>query len=117
MPLLGQQLRIRPISDPAWGLDPDALEPLEPVLEHGAILLVEEVATHAHAAGVGFDAEVVEVERRVVDTTQAQTVADDWLARRVCVRDDVGCIKETGMTQAAHGALLSVSLEDSRKAR
>ncbi len=67
--------------------------------EHRAVLLLEEAVGDVHAV-VGTDPDEILIEGAVMDTAEAQTVADRGLAT-LGIRRDVGRIEQPDLLQAA----------------
>ena len=44
----------------------------------------------------------------MVQAAQREPIADDWLAFRFCVWDDVGSVQELVVTEPAEGALMLI---------
>ena len=81
------------------------MEGLEPLLEHGAVLVVQEPGRELDRQ-VGADTEQVRVERAVVDGAERQSVGDLRHAALVAVGDDVRCLQQAGLVKAADRAAL-----------
>jgi hypothetical protein len=93
--------------DTRWNDNFLPVHSLEPVQEHRAVDLLEDVRTDLQDQ-VGTDSDDVRVERRVVELAQRQTIGHDRLAQRVPIGQNVGRVKQLRMVQPAHGACLPV---------
>ena len=106
-----EPLRIGPIFRPSWEGDGRAVEPLQPVEQHGSVYLAEQAVGYVHDAS-RVDAEQVAVEREVVDRAEREPVDDGGDAFGLEVGNDMCGLQERSLTQRADGASLAVSTHD-----
>src|SRR5262249_53356033 len=83
---------------------------LQAVRQHRTISLDENVTADVDSR-LGIDAENVRVVCAVVDAAEPEAIADQRLASRIAVFENVCRIEQLGVTQAADGTLLSVGTE------
>ena len=106
-----QKLGVRPHPRRMGDEDSTALEALQPVLQHRAISLSENVKSHLHGE-VGADAQDMAVKGGVMEFAEGQTVWDDRFSLGVPIREDVSSLQQFLMPQAADRALDLVCAED-----
>lgn len=90
--------------------EPLPLECLDPVLEHGAVDLVQDVAPNPDLE-VRANADDVLVEAGVMDLAESQPVWDYRLTEGVLVAEDVAGVQQAGVSKVAHGAAAFVCLQ------
>jgi hypothetical protein len=78
---------------------------LQPVAQHRAVLLGEDVMSDFHHQ-IGPDTENVAVKGGVVDFAQRQSIRHDWLAEGILVADDVRCVEQVALAQPADGTVV-----------
>ena len=74
------------------------VEFLQPVAEHGAVDLGEDVATDLNGQPLGPDADDLVIERRVVQLAQRNAVGYGGSAALVGVVEDVRSVEQFGVT-------------------
>lgn len=80
------------------------------MLKHRPVDFFEDINTHFDAV-VGRDANNVGIECRVMELAQGQSIRDTRLPLRVAIRDNVRCLQQLMMPQAANRAVLAIPRE------
>jgi len=91
-------------------MDAPVLKALEPVLQHRAVDLLQDVEPHPDLE-IGRDTDYVGVKRGVVQLTERQAVGDHRLPTRVTVRKNVSGFEQFVMTKSADGAALLIGAQ------
>ena len=92
------------------------MEALEAVHQHGTISFLEDVASNLDDA-IGADSEEVTIERRMVELAQCEPVRHERLTQRISVGDDVRCVEQLVVVEAAQGTGLTVRMENADSER
>ena len=92
--------------------DPLPLEPLQPIFQHRAVHLPQDVEAHLDHE-IRAHAEDVSIKGRMVELAERQAVRHDGLSFGMAIGQDVGGFQEFGMSQAADRALRLVGPEHS----
>ena len=94
----------------------NSMEPLQPVLQHRAILLLEHVEPHFDPQ-IRPDPKDIPVESRVMQRTEREPVRHDRQSTRMPVRQNVRRLQQLEVSQPADRAPLSVRTQDAHSER
>src|SRR2546428_9002997 len=108
---LGQVIPVRPYRLRLRQNNARAVQLLQPVQQHRAVLLLQHVLTNMYRV-VGVDAKDLRVVGAVVDLAERQSVRDLGPPAFVAVWEDMSCVEQFDMGQATDGAPLPVSGDD-----
>ena len=107
MVALFEERGVRALRDCAGKQDTTSVEALDGVSQSRAIMLSENVGTDLDHT-IGAKAYELSIEDAVVQSTERQSVGDNWLTHRVGIRNDVGGLKQLFVPQSAKSALTLV---------
>lgn len=105
---LCQKIPVRPIENLSGQNKLRTMKLLKSMLEHGSILLKQNVGANMNSR-VGIYAQDVCIECRMVDLAQTETIRNDWFAFRMSISQDMRRVQQVDMPKSTNRAPFVIS--------